>query len=702
MAESLLRACPNLKIIASSREPLGISGETTFHVPVLSLPDIHQLPPIETLPRFEAVRLFVERAHTALPSFVLTNDNALTIVQICQRLDGIPLAIELAAARVKMLKVQQIVARLDDRFRLLTGGSRTAMPRQQTLQALIDWSWDLLSNAERTLLQRLSVFAGGWTLEAAEGVCGDQGDNERLKSEVLPLAVVLPPSAVLDVLAQLVNKSLVSVEYEQGAVTRYHLLETIREYARERLIETGTEAVIQHQHAEYYLAVTERAESELRGPQQLEWLDQLETEHDNLRAALRWCVENRAVEKGLRLGAAIERFWQRRGYWTEGRERLLEVLALADGQLRTAVKAKALRAAGRLARSQGDMTAMRAMGEESLAICHELGDRKGLAESLLSLVPASADVEAGRALCEEALNVFREIDDTDGIASALGNLGVMAYRVSDYATAQSLFEEALSIQRRLADKWGVALTLGNLGSVARDQKDYARARACEEESLSIFQELRDKPMIAMELTSVASLALIEGDYATARSLSKEALVTQRELNFREAMAWSLQNLGDVAHVQGDLDAARSFYEQFLAIRREIGERESIGWALVHLGRVVYDQGYYSEAQALFRDSLSIAQQEAQHLLLVFGVEGFASLAAAQGQPERAARLAGVAATYREVLKEPLVPEGLRLLYERRLEPARRALEDQDWRAAWNEGREMGLDQAVIYAQAEAT
>ena len=304
LAQALLRACPHLQILATSREPLRIGGETTWRVPSLSLPDLLRLPLVESLAEYEAVRLFTDRAEVVLPGFLVTDQNALAVAQVCHRLDGIPLAIELAATRVKVLPVHQIAARLDDRFRLLTGGSRTALPRQQTLRAVMDWSYILLSEKERTLLRRLSVFAGGWTLDAAEAVCS----GNRIETV-----------EVLDLLAQLVDRSLVAVDRED-AEARYRLLDTVRQYAREKLQDSGEETEVHGRHREWFLDLAERTEPELLGPEQGVWLARLEAEHDNLRAALTWSQqEEEGGEAGLRLAGALGRFWWMRGHLTEGR-----------------------------------------------------------------------------------------------------------------------------------------------------------------------------------------------------------------------------------------------------------------------------------------------------------------------------------------------------------------------------------------------
>jgi predicted ATPase len=408
LADALLRACPGVQVLATSREGLNIPGETTYRLPSLSVPPPtawagyplagggrHLPATVENLTQYEAVHLFLDRAATMAPAFTLTDANANAVAQVCCRLDGIPLAIELAAARVKVLSVEKIAQLLDDRFRLLTGGSRTALPRQQTLRALIDWSYDLLSEPERRLLCRLAVFAGGWTLEAASAVgIGDPIEEPE----------------VLDLLTALVERSLVVYE---GQEERYRLLETVRQYGRDRLRESGEGEAVRRRHHDFFLTLAEEEGSKLGGPEQLQVLDRLEREHDNLRAALAWSGAQGQGEAGLRLAAALWHFWQVRGYVGEGRENLAGMLALPGAQARTAARAQALHGAGLLASHQGDHRAARALLEESLAICRELGIKEGGAKNLEGL----AVVAVAQAQPERAARLFGV---AEGLREAIG------------------------------------------------------------------------------------------------------------------------------------------------------------------------------------------------------------------------------------------------------------------------------------------
>lgn len=518
LTDTLMRTCPNLKILASSREGLGIAGETLYRIPSLSQPDLKQTATPTSLTAYEAVSLFVERAMAALPSFSVTNANAPAVASVCHRLDGIPLAIELSAARVRSQTVEEINNKLDHRFRLLTGGSRTALPRHQTLRALIDWSYDLLNDQEKSLLCRVSVFAGGWTPEAAESV-GIGPNVEEWE--------------VLDLLMSLVDKSLVVAEQEQGH-TRYRLLETVRQYAGDRLNESGEGENVRERHRDFFLALAEEVEPHLRGAEQVQLLEALETEHDNLRQALTFCLEEtEGGEVGLRLGAALWRFWEVRGHYGEGRAHLDAALERAMGpEEQQWPRARALNGAGNLASRQGDYTASRARYEESLAIYRKLGNTSGIAYTLNNLGRMACnqgDSVAARALHEESLTIQRELGDKYGIAHSLACLGLVASHQGDYVVARTLHEESLTIRRELGDKYGIAYSLMNLGNVVFNQGDYVAARALHEESLTISREVGNKSGIADCLDALAELARQEQQERRAASLWGAATVLREEI-----------------------------------------------------------------------------------------------------------------------------------------------------------------------------
>jgi predicted ATPase/two-component SAPR family response regulator len=507
LAEALLRSCPNLRILATSREALGITGETGWLVPSLSLPDPRYLPTVEDLPRYEAARLFIERAAAMLPTFEPTDRNAAVVMRVCRGLDGIPLAIELAAARVKVLSVEQIAERLHDRFRLLTAGSRTALPRHRTLRATIDWSHDLLSEEEKVLFRRLSVFAGGFVVGATEAVCVGEDLEE---------------DEVLDLLSHLVDKSLVIVQ-ERGGEARYRLLETVRQYGWEKLEELGEAEAVRRRHAIFFLDLAEevepRIEPNVNIADRRPWLERLEVEHDNLRAALRWAQESNP-QTGLRLGCALYWLWYHRGYWSEGRGWFERALVKAPAL--TAARSEALYYAGYLAWAQGDHPVARSRLEESVAIWRELGGGQGgLAHALWVLgleMLARGEPAVARSLAEESVQIFRTIGDEFGLSISLANLGAIVLDQGDHALASSLLEESVEISRKAGDDWMLSLPLRNLGVVVFRQGDHDRAEALIKESLFLLRELGDKLYTSRGLECLAAVVSMRGDHGRAARL----------------------------------------------------------------------------------------------------------------------------------------------------------------------------------------
>lgn len=682
LAETLLRACPHLRILATSREALGIAGETIRPVPSLSVPDPRHHPTVETLRRSEATRLFIERAIAVLPTFSPTGGNAENVTQVCQRLDGIPLAIELAAARVKVLTVEQIAARVDDRFRLLTGGSRTALPRHQTLRATMDWSYDLLSEAERVLLRRLSVFAGGFTLEAVEAVCTGAG---------------VEASEVLDLLTHLVDKSLVVME-ERGGTSRYRLLDTVRQYSRDKLLASGEAPMMRGRHQDWYLQLAERAEPQLQGPDQRLWLDLLEMEHDNLRTALDWSkAEEDGSETGLRLAGVLWWFWFVRGYLSEGRERLEG--ALSSHAASPSVRGKALAGAGALAGRQGDYRRATALCEESLALCRKLGDQHGIAFALNALgfvARQQGDYERAAALCGESLILYREQGDRWGAALVLFIMGESTLFQGDHRRAQTLLEESLVLYRDLGDKWGVAFVQNSLGLVSRQQGDYERAAELCEGSLSLFRELDDKWGIASVLRTLGLVAHARRNYKEAASLYDEGLALFRELGDKWSIASSLRSLGLVAHHQGDFERATALCEEGLTLFREIGDKRGIADSLQSLGVLARDRGDYDRAVVLWKESLDLFWKVRDKLGVAQCLRRLGETASRRGQVERAARLMGAV----EFLGETLgarISSYERSDYERHIMRIRETLQEPAFGATWAQGRAMPLEQAIAYA-----
>jgi predicted ATPase len=523
ITDSLLHACPGLKILTCSREALGIAGEVLFRLPTLTTPDIHHIPPIQTLLQYEAVRLFIERATTALSSFTVTDDNAPALAQVCHRLDGIPLAIELAAARVSMLSIEQIAARLDDCFHLLTGGSRTALPRLQTLRALIDWSYNLLSASERILLRRLSVFVGGWTLEAAEAVCASPGAEPQIR-----------PEEILDLLTSLINKSLVVVLREQDQAARYRLLETLRQYMLEKLSESGEAKSIRDQHLVYFLTLAERAEPELHGAYQKAWFDRLEVEHDNIRAALSWSQksgEGRA-QAGVRMAGSLYWFWKSRGYIKEGCEWLERTLTLSTSlsPVDLATRAKTLCKLGVLKFFD------EARIEEGLALARSLGPlgRESMALAFLGQGACAffkGDYVRAKSLEEQGLILFRELGHRWGICETLTYLGITSTALGDFQQAAVLLEESLRLARHARDCNEIGFALWNLGNVAMALEDYGEATKLFEEGLAQYKEIKDYSGISFVLRDLGIAAIRTGDTKQATSFYKEAFAVFWELGY---------------------------------------------------------------------------------------------------------------------------------------------------------------------------
>jgi predicted ATPase/class 3 adenylate cyclase len=700
----LLSACPKVKALATSRAALRLYGEHEFPVPPLTLPDPQRLPPPEGLSQYEAVRLFIERALAVRPDFAVTNDNAPAVAEVCHRLDGLPLAIELAAARIRLLTPQAMLSRLERRLPLLTGGARDLPARQQTLRNAIAWSYDLLEPEEQTLFRRLSVFVGGFKLEAAEAVVGGPGVEDQGTSGTTQVFPTPDPQSlipVVDVLGgvdSLVSKSLLKQEEVDGE-PRFTMLETIREYALEHLMESGESETVRRQHADYFLALAEQAEPELRRPRQVAWSNRLEQEHDNLLAALRWFVENLDAERGLLLGGKLASFWNRWGYWTEGREWLTKVLVLPGALSRTTARAKALQEAGSLAWSQGDYAAARTMYEESLTIYRELGNRPGIANALIglgSVARAQGDLTAARALCEESLTISRDLGDRPGIARSLFNLGHTATIQGDPVASRAFYEESLSIYRELGDRVGIADSLTYIGLGIYFQGDYAAARTLFEEGLEIRRKLGNREDIAWSLAYLGEVAHDQCDFVVARPLFEESLAIFQEFGARGPIIDLHNLLGDVAREQDDYTEARAFCEEALSISREMDHKPGIVQSLSTLGDVVVQLGNYVAARSLYEESLAILRESDDRRGIARLLEGFAGLAATQSDPQRALRLAGAAAALHEAIRPPLSPpEQARL--DRYLEPARQALSEEAQKAAFEEGRAMTMEQAIAYA-----
>jgi predicted ATPase/class 3 adenylate cyclase len=644
----LLVACPNLKIIVTSRAVLHVRGEQEFPIPPLTVPDPKSLPDLVALSRYEAVELFVSRAQAVKPEFRLSNTNAPAIVEICCRLDGLPLAIELAAARIKLLPPQALLARLGRRLTVLTSGPHDAPARQQTLRNTIAWSYNLLESREQQLFRRLSAFVGGCTLEAIEAVCYAFDNNNGAVS-------------VLDGVASLIDKSLLQQTEREGEEPRLVMLETIREYGLETLEMSGEMEVIQQAHAMYYLVIAEKAEPELGGQQQAVWLERLEQEHDNLRAALQWGLapgeDGHRREMALRLGGALRQFWIVHGHFSEGRNFLERALVESKG-VPASVQVKAFVTAANLANHQSDNDRTEALAQKSRALYQELGDTQGIALSLRLLAGVAGrrgTLPAARMLNEEALALFREVGDKEGAASSLHNMGLLALAQGEFAEARALLEESLALHWEVGNKAGMAHALWALAS-------------------ALFES--------------------HGSPSTIRALLEESLALAQEVGDKEASGSFFSLSGKLALSQGDIATARRLLEKSLAINREIGNREHTADTLFHLARVEVHQGDNVAARALYEESLAMTARGGDSKGLIPScLEGLADVVAAQGEFTWAARLLGTAEALREALGTPLPPVD-RAAYERLVTASCAQLGGQAFAGAMAEGSSMTVEQVL--------
>jgi len=512
----LLAACPTLTLLVTSRAPVHVRGEHTLPVPPLAVPDLAAILPLDTLAALPAVALFVQRAEAVAPDFALTPANAAAVAAICRRLDGLPLAIELAAARVTLLSPEALLARLDHRLPMLVGGARDLPERQQTLHAAIGWSYDLLHAGERALFRRLSVFAGGATLDAVEAVCGAGGELE---------------GDALEWLAALVDKNLLRREEGPSGEPRVGLLETIREYGREQLAANGELEATGRAHTAYYLTLVETAQPEIVGPRQQAWLERLEREHDNLRAALRWASESNEIELGLRLAGVLWRLWYMHGHLDEGRA-WLEGLLERKGTVATAVRAEALRGAGVLAVQQGELGSATALCAESLTLYRDLGDIRGIADMLNALANAAreqGDYARAMVLYEDSLARYRALEDTQGIAVALNNLGTAARYHGNLERAATLYQDSLALRRTLGDTQGIAHTLKNLGAVAQARGDVVQAPVWYTEGLTLSRSTGNTWLMAPILEGLAGVARLQGRAEGAARLMGAAATLRKNI-----------------------------------------------------------------------------------------------------------------------------------------------------------------------------
>lgn len=610
LVTALLTHCPHLKILASSREPLGVTGELSYFVPTLALPPTGSrvLPPVETLTQFEAVRLFIARAEAILPEFAVTKENAPAIAHICHRLDGIPLAIELAAARVRTLSLEQIMARLDDRFKFLSGNNHRAVPRQKTLRALIDWSYDLLTPTEQILCQRLSVFVGGWSLEAAEAIVSDD--------------TILPAADVLDGLDRLVHKSLVTIIREPGQPLRYAYLDTIRQYAREKLLESGGTETIRQQHFTYFLAQVEEAEHHLIGHKQVTYWRWLEREMDNIRAALQWASGDEqgasvwlpqpvwSAEEGIRLAAALWWFWFLRGFLNEARSHMRRLLDRAQHEpgFPPRLLAKAFSRISLITYYAGDRTQATQLAESAIPLCQQVEDWNGqaLAYFVLGEVARSRKAYAqSQPYYQQSYALFQKAGNEWGIALVLNLQGWKAVLQGQYDQAEAIGLECLRLRRKIGVTVGVAAALDLLGTVARIKKEYDRAEALLQESLLLVKGLQPSYTTNITLIQLGHVAHVKGEYARAAAYYSEAMGLSRELEDIADMIELLTHLAIVTWRDGKPETATAHMLEAVMLSAQLGENSSAAALLLDVARMAADQSDLVRAQATCAFGLSL-------------------------------------------------------------------------------------------------
>lgn len=712
LVEAVLSGCPEVRVLATSREPLGISGELLWQVPPLSLPAAPELGVSELL-ESEAVNLFVERAVAVEPDFALNAYVAPAVAEICRRLDGIALAIELAAARVELLTPPEIARRLDDRFDLLTTGSSSDLPRHQTLEAALDWSYQLLAPSERALLRRLSVFAGDFDVHAAEAICGDDELNA---------------SVVVELLGQLVAKSLVVADTASG---RYWLLETIRAYAGERLEGAGEAGSVREAHARFYLALAEEAEPELTGPHQERWFERLEAERSNLCAALEWSAGHGRGEWALRLAGALVIFWRVRCHYSEGRHLLEAALATSAGAT-PRLQCKGLWGAGLMALTAGDPDDAIPMLEESLTGFRELGDLQGCARALLALGSSKQQSEDPNvlALLEESAALAREAGDSWCLALALAYAGLEHVNRFALSAARPLFEECLKISRQAGDKQSLRVGLLGLGQVAYYDGDFRSAEQVLEETVAVAEEIGDDYTKGFALQYLAGVALRMGEYARAREVLDLALRLLRDSRPREpefsllTRAWLarvehepalarrlleealtrtragrhapisvLLAMGELAAEQGDARQAGRLFDEALDMSRSFGIDYHSARALHGLGELARDEGDAKRAAVLHNEALRLRHQVSNAPGIAASLEAVAGLSAASGSAEHAALLFGAASALREAKRYVRAPwEAAR--YEADLGLVRQVLRIDEFEKAFSEGKALTIDEAV--------
>jgi non-specific serine/threonine protein kinase len=633
LIDTMLKSCPDLKILATSREPLNIAGEAIYRVPSLGLPNLQQI--LDTFKNYESIQLFEERAQLVQFDFSLTLENATSVAQICQRLDGIPLAIELAAAKVAVFSTEQIAKQLHQSFNLLVGGSRTALPRQQTLRASISWSWNLLTEAEQRLMRQLSVFVGGWTLEAAQSVC--DGD-------------------VLKLLNSLVTKSLVVMNQRAETGARYSFHETIRQYAHEKLEESGESEVVRGRHLDFFLTVALRFEQEAHGSHLLSGIVSVNAEHDNLLEAMNWAGESGRSESGLRLGSALHYYWLCRGYWSVGRGSLERLLTSPQATEHTTARAEALNLAADLATQQGDLAAARTWLEESIVIGRELG-------------------EVGKPYLAWARMILGE-----------------TWMSHDKVMAQSELDQSVVLFRERGESWRLAIALVVRGWLAASQGDMRQARDFYRESLDILLKVGDAWTSADPTGALGWVYYCLGEYDTAVTYLQQALAIYRVAEDKFSTPGIFANLGCIALLQGDDRQGIAYFETSLSIARQAMNNKQIAGTLGKLGIAFGHCGEYARARMFFREGLELSQETGDIYLVATCLTGLAGIQQAHRATKMFAAAQAALARSGEFI-EPFY----RVERDRIENKIRDALNAQEVEKLWEEGRAMTIEQAIALA-----
>lgn len=715
----LIANAPHLKIVVTSREGLHITGEHQYPLPPLTLPASNAKVSSQELGHYEAIRLFVQRAKAVKPDFALTKANAPAVVELCRQLDGLALAIELAAARIKLMSPQALLGRMDERLKFLTGGPKDSPERHQTLRATLDWSFNLLSDEEKQLFARMGVFAGGASLEAIEAVCGEVEVFEQLSS--------------------LVEKSLIVAGEE--AEPRFGMLETIREYAVEKLEASPELGVLRERHARYFLKLAEASVAGLAGSGQPVLNKQLGPEQDNFRITLTWCLQGE-VELGQRLAVALHPFWEIRGYFAEGR-RWLEALLNAPGESPAPLRGTLFHAAANLARQQGDLEQAHSLAQQALQIRRGVGDTLPITQSLRILATIAAqhcDHQAAVAALEEALLLQRKLGDPVEMAGLLNNLGVMSQRLGQLQQARQYYQEALGLARATGNGYGLSFITCNLaivlhlqgdllgalepldealaaaqkinahrpmgeallcrGHLEQDRQNYPLAQSYFEQALATHRETGARFEAAMALGRLGMLWVDAGRLEQAQPALDQALVELRSLDFKLGVSHVLWAVAKVYGLKGDQKTADRIHREALALARAVGSRELIAANLLGLALLAQQGGEQGTAFDLLAEGLPQARVTYMRLTAAY-LEAIAGIWAERGQYSQAAQLFGAVQALRQTIHTPIALVD-RARYERDIAKVRDGLEQDSFNAAWNHGRAMGLDEAISFALGQAS